>query len=179
MIVKAYRDAMRKIAAKLDVVAAFAVFAMMGLTCADVVCRLFRHPIRGTYEVVSFLGVVAAAFAMAHTSAEKGHVSVNLLVRLLPEKLQGIIEFVMSLLSVALFAILSWRSVLYAEKLRASGEVSLTLQLPFYPIVLGLAVASAMACLVLLANVFAAFEKITTGNIPVNQFAAVEKGKKS
>ena len=175
----AYQHAARKIAKAFDVIAAFALVCMMGLTCADVILRLFRHPIHGTYEMVSFLGVIAVSFAIAHTSAEKGHVSVNLLVRLLPQKTQAILELIVALFSTALLGVISWRAVIYAEKLRMSGEVSPTLQLPFYPIVLGLAVASAMACFVLLTNVFAAFEKITTGNIPVNQFAAGKKGKRT
>jgi hypothetical protein len=42
--------------------------------------------------------------------------------------------------------------VLYACDLRASGEVSLTLELPFYPFVYGIGFASASVCLVLLVD---------------------------
>ena len=65
-------------------VAGVAIVTMMLITCVDVVLRLcvtlyhdfkweflspFR-PIPGTYELVRFLGTIAAAFAMAHTSVE-------------------------------------------------------------------------------------------------------------
>jgi len=38
--------------------AAGAILIMMALTCADVVLRLFRHPIPGTYEIVGLMGTV-------------------------------------------------------------------------------------------------------------------------
>ena len=139
---------------------------MMLLTCVDVVLRLsvtvyheyhwifFSHfkPIAGTYELISFLGTVSAAFAMAHTSLEKGHVAVSLVVRLLPERVQGLIGSVTDFFGFFFFALIAWRSALYGNHLRASGEVSLTLQLPFYPFVYGIGFASAAVCLVLLTD---------------------------
>ena len=54
-----------KIVRWIDLVSAAAIVAMMTLTCADVVLRWFRHPIKGTYELVSFLGAIAVSFAIA------------------------------------------------------------------------------------------------------------------
>jgi len=154
-----------------------AIVAMMLLTCADVILRLgvtvYRNyewgflssfkPIPGTYELVGFLGAVAVSFAMAHTSVEKGHVAVSLVVQLLPPKTQAIIGSITSTFGFILFALLSWQSVLYANDLRASGEVSMTLQLPFYPFVYGIGFAAAAVCIVLLVelakNLAKVFEK--------------------
>ncbi|MBW2016008.1 MAG: TRAP transporter small permease [Deltaproteobacteria bacterium] len=133
-------------------IAGIAIILMMLLTCADVILRLFRRPIPGTYELVCFFGAVAVGFAMAHTSNERGHVSVSLIVRLLPNRLQAGIETLTNLLSLILFALISWRSVLYASSLRASGEVSLTLKLPFYPFVYGIGIAAGAVCLVLFVD---------------------------
>jgi TRAP-type C4-dicarboxylate transport system permease small subunit len=150
-------------------VAGAAIVSMMLLTCIDVVLRLavtayheyhwvflapFR-PIAGTYELVCFMGAVAVSFAMAHTSVERGHVAVSLVVRLLPERTQGLIDTITSGFGFILFALLTWRSVLYGNHLRASGEVSLTLQLPFYPFVYGIGFAAAVVCLVLLVDITA------------------------
>lgn len=145
-------------------VAGVAIVSMMLLTCADVLLRFgvtlyhaYRweflediKPIPGTYELVCFLGAVAVSFAMAHTSVEKGHVAVSLLVRLLPERIQAIIESVTCFLSLILFSMISWQSVLYGNDLRATGEVSLTLQLPFYPFVYGVAFSAGGVCLILM-----------------------------
>lgn len=139
---------------------------MMLLTCIDVILRLgvtayheynWRilaplRPIPGTYELVCFLGSVAVSFAMAHTSVEKGHVAVSLIVRLLHPKIQALIGSITNSFGLLLFALLSWQSVLYARSLHMSGEVSLTLQLPFYPFVYGIGFAAAAVCLVLLID---------------------------
>jgi len=149
-------------------IAGIAIVIMMLLTCTDVILRLgvtlyHRYhlwflssfmPIPGTYELVCFLGAVAVSFAMAHTSVEKGHVAVSLVVQLLPKKAQAVIGSITSLFGFILFALLSWQSVLYANDLRSSGEVSPTLELPFYPFVYGISFAAAVVCLVLLTELF-------------------------
>ena len=147
-------------------VAGTAIISMMLLTCADVILRLgvtAYHqyhwwflspfsPIPGTYELVCFLGAVAVSFAMAHTSVERGHVAVSIIVNLLPKKIQAIIETITTIFGLILFILLSWQSVLYANDLKARGEVSLTLELPFYPFVYGIGFAAAAVCLVLLVD---------------------------
>jgi TRAP-type C4-dicarboxylate transport system permease small subunit len=158
----------RKLAKWMYWTAGLAIVLMMLLTCADIFLRLcvtlLHHygwkflgplrPIPGTYELVCYLGAVAASFAMAHTSIENGHVAVSLVVRLFPQRVQGIIAVFTDSLGFYLFCMISWRSILYAEDLKRSGEVSLTLQLPYYPFVYGVGFAAAAVCLVLLTDFF-------------------------
>ena len=141
-------------------IAGTAIITMMILTCGDVVLRFFRRPIPGTYELVCFLGAVAVAFAMAHTTVQKGHVAVSLLVRLFPARIQGLIESITSTFGFIFFALVAWQSVLYGNDLHASGEVSLTLQLPFYPFVYGIGFSAAAVCLVLLTDLFKNLMKV-------------------
>jgi TRAP-type C4-dicarboxylate transport system permease small subunit len=137
-----------------------AIIVMMVLTCGDVILRFFRRPIPGTYELVCFLGAVAVAFAMAHTTVQKGHVAVSLLVRLFPARIQGLIESITSTFGFIFFALVAWQSVLYGNDLYTSGEVSLTLQLPFYPFVYGIGFSAAAVCLVLLTDLFKNLMKV-------------------
>jgi TRAP-type C4-dicarboxylate transport system permease small subunit len=136
----------------LFLIAGTAIVLMMLLTCADVLLRFIRRPIPGTYELVCFLGAVAVAFAMAHTTVERGHVAVELIVNRLPNWIQGLIGFFTGTFGFILFALIAWRAVLYGNSLRATGEVSLTLMLPFYPFVYGIGFSAAAVCLVLLTD---------------------------
>ena len=86
-----------------------AIVLMMLITCADVVLRYFRRPIPGTYELVCFLGTVAVSFAMARTTLDKGHVAVSLLVRLLPARVESLINTLTTFLALILFAVLPGR----------------------------------------------------------------------
>lgn len=148
------------LAQRLDMIAALAIFIMMALTVADVILRMFRMPIPGTYELVSFLGAVAVSFAMAHTSAKKGHVAVTLVVQLLPRRLQGVIEIFISVFGIMLFGLIARQSVLYALDTQRSGEVSVTLQLPFYPVIYGIALSAAVVCIILIVDLVNAIAKV-------------------
>ena len=148
-------------------IAGISIVSMMLLTCFDVVLRFcvtlyheYRwefltslQPIPGTYELVCFMGSVAVAFAMAHTSVEKGHVAVSFVVDFFPKRIQAVIETITSTFGFIFFVLLAWQSILYAQDLKASGEVSLTLQLPFYPFVYGISFAAAAVCLILFVDI--------------------------
>jgi len=151
------------LAQKLGIVAAAAIFFMMALTCADVFLRLFRMPIPGTYEIVSFMGAVAVSFAVAHTSVEKGHVAVDLVVQLFPERAKAVIEGIIAGFGIILFALIAWQSVIYGLDCQRSGEVSLTLQMPFYPIIYGVALGAVIECLVLIVDLVTAVSKMRHG----------------
>ena len=149
---RALQSVSKELARALYLIAGIAIVLMMLLTCADIVLRFMRRPIPGTYELVCFLGAVAVAFAMAHTTAQKGHVAVSLIVSLLPQRLQGLIGVLTNAFGCIFFALIAWRSILYANSLRETGEVSLTLQLPFYPFVYGIGFSALAVCLVLLTD---------------------------
>ncbi len=130
-------------------VAAAAVSGMMILTCMDIVLRLFRRPIPGTYEVVGFLGAVFAAFSLGYTSANRGHIAVDFIVQKLPPRVQTIVDGVNALICTALFALLALQSMRYAADLKSFGEVSMTLQMPVYPFVYGIAAGCWLLVIVL------------------------------
>jgi TRAP-type C4-dicarboxylate transport system permease small subunit len=137
----------------LNWLAGWSLVGMMCLTCADILLRLFRRPIPGTYEIVGFLGAVVAGLAMAQTTLERGHVAVQVLVTRFSPRVQEIIYYLTNMLSLFLFALLAWEGVRYGNDFRVSGQVSLTLRMPFYPVVYGIALSAAVVCLVLIADI--------------------------
>jgi TRAP-type C4-dicarboxylate transport system permease small subunit len=140
--------------------AAGSVTAMMFLTVSDVVLRLFRHPVPGTYEIVGFLGAVFVSFSLAYTSVQKGHIAVEFLVEKLSGTAQRVVELTTTLVCALLFAAVSWQSVLYGDSLRATGEVSLTVQIPLYPFVYGMSVGCGLLSLVLFMRCFAILRRL-------------------
>jgi TRAP-type C4-dicarboxylate transport system permease small subunit len=128
--------------------AAVLVFMML-LTVADVIGRLFKSPIPGTFEIVGFTGAAVIAFALPYTSVEKGHIVVDILVERLPWLARVVINAVNALVSMALFGVISWQCVEFAQGMKKSNEVSLTLQMPVYPFVYGIAAGCALLSLVL------------------------------
>ena len=129
-------------------ISSFSVFFMMTVTCADVILRFFRHPLTGTYEMVGFSGAVAVSFALALTAIERGNIAVDFLVQRFSKKTQAWVERVNDLVLAVLFACIAWHSLAFALSSRQNNEVSMTLQLPVYPFILGIALSFGLLFLV-------------------------------
>jgi TRAP-type C4-dicarboxylate transport system permease small subunit len=120
---------------KLKILGAACLVGMTLLTCADVVGRFFRHPIFGSVEIVGFMATLAVAMALPYTDHIKGHVGVEILVRLFSKKTQAIINICTRILSFGLFCLVAWQMTLYAHTMKKSGEVSISLEFPEYLVI--------------------------------------------
>lgn len=143
----------RSLSSAFNWIAGCSIVAMMLLTCLDVILRILYEPITGTYEIVGLLGAVTISFALAKTSLDQGHIAVKLLMLRLPPRARAIITLITRILTLGLFALISWQSSVYATDLWRTAEVSPTIALPFYPIVYGVAVTCALVCLVSLVDI--------------------------
>lgn len=139
----------RFIAANLQKLGAFCLLAMAFVTFADIVGRMLGHPVFGATELVGLLGALVVACSLPVTEMENRHVSILLLFNKLSHQIQGWLNFTSRLTSLLLFAVISWRMFLFAEKRRAAGEVSLNLHLPEYLIIYFLATCCFVVCLVI------------------------------
>ena len=101
-------------------------------------------------DIVGLLGVVVIAFAIAQTQVVHGHIEVEFYVIRIPEKSRSVIAGIIYSLGMLLFALLSWQSYDFGHKLQVSGEVSMTLGIPLYPFVYGIAFSCIVVFLVLL-----------------------------
>ena len=145
---------------KLKMVGAVSLFGMALLTCADVVGRLFKYPIFGTIELVSFMGAIAIACSLPFTHQAKGHIEVELFTQKLPIKVRCILELCTEMLSLVLFTLVSWRMVLYSIKAKDSGELSMNLQLPEYAIIFSLACGFIILVIIILNSIFKTLTKL-------------------
>jgi TRAP-type C4-dicarboxylate transport system permease small subunit len=64
-----------------------------------------------------------------------------------------VMDIATRILSIVLFFIVGWNLFIYSQKLYRSGEVSLTIQIPFYPFSYGLGVACFLQGLVLITDI--------------------------
>ncbi len=148
-----FRMAVKWPASKLNYVSGICLVAMMGINCLDIILRFFRMPFPGTYEIVGFLSAIMISFAMAQATLERTHVAVELIVSRLSKPIQkGFFVFV-NIIVLILLILLSFETFRYGIYFRNSGELSLTLQFPFYPILYGMSVAYGLAVLVPAADI--------------------------
>jgi len=136
----------------INVIAGVAITFIMVLTVFDVILRSFRRPIVGTYELVAFSGAVVVGFAIPLTSWMRGHIYVDFFTAKLPKTARSAFNLITRCMGIGLFFLTGWNLIRVGMDLHASGEVSLTLQLPFYPVAYGMAVSCFVQCLVLVAD---------------------------
>ncbi len=147
-------DKMLKAASRgLSVIAGASLVLLMTLTLVDVVLRGFRHPVPGTYELVAFAGALVIGLAMPLTQRARGHIYVEVIVSRLPPRGRDAFHFITRLMVIGIFAVMGWNLVKYGMSLIKSGEVSLTLQLPFWPFAFALALACLVQCLVCVGEI--------------------------
>jgi TRAP-type C4-dicarboxylate transport system permease small subunit len=136
----------------MEVVAGVALVFMMSLTTFDVILRSFGRPIIGTYEIVAFTGGVVIGFAMPITSYVRGQIFVDFFYQKFGQFWQNVFNIATRIMSLILFLFVGWNLMILATDMVKSGEVSLTLQLPFYPIAYGIGLACLVQCLVLVGD---------------------------
>ncbi len=134
---------------------------MMLLTVADVILRYLGRPILGTYELVSLAGAVVIGCAMPHTSWSRIHVSVDMMLVKMQKRRQQALQFITRVIGFLLFIIIGVNLFDMGTTLIKTGESTLTLVLPLYPIAYLLAFCCFAEALILLSQIFRLFSKGT------------------
>ena len=150
---KGFLNRVYKIIRFLNIIGGVSLSFLMFLTIADVILRLFRRPIVGTYELVAFSGAVVIGFSLPFTSWMRGHVYVDFLILRFSQKIRNAFNIITRSLVICLFLLIGWNLLQYGIDLRKSGEVSATLRFPFYPVAYGIGICCFFQCLVLLCDI--------------------------
>jgi TRAP-type C4-dicarboxylate transport system permease small subunit len=155
---KRYLSAVLIINKGMDFVAGTALVLIMLLTSFDVVLRYLGHPIQGSYDMVSMGAAFVIGFALPRTSWDKGHINVDILIAKLPRQ-QFFFDLITRVMAIALFLVIGWNLTRMGASFMKTGDSTLTLGLPLYPIAFALGFAAFIECLALLADVVKLFVK--------------------
>ena len=108
--------------------------SMILLTFANIVLRKVWMPVRGTYEILGLGGALLTALAMGITQKRKEHIHVDILFNRFPEPVKRILTAVNTGICSAFFGVAGWYVGRKAYTLYATGEVSETLRIVYYPV---------------------------------------------
>jgi TRAP-type C4-dicarboxylate transport system permease small subunit len=144
---------LRFISKFLNIIAGIAVTFMMFLTVADVLLRASGRPIIGTFEIVSLLLALVIGFGIPQVSLDRGHVAMDFLTEKLSKKGRRVMNTFTRVLCLALFAFIGYKLFGVGARFHASGEVSPTIMLPFYPVAYGVAVCCFLECCVFILDI--------------------------
>ncbi len=137
----------------MEIVAGIALIVMMLLIGVDIVGRIFGFPVPGAYEVVSLAGGLILGLALPATSRASGHVSTDIVTGRLSAKPKKVLTVVTRMIDITIFLLAGYGTIMMGIRLKAAGEVTAVLALPFYYVAYALGGAFLVQTLVLLTEI--------------------------
>lgn len=132
-------------------VAALLIALLIGVTCVDVIGRyLLNRPFGGAYELTQMLLGALVFVALPLTTADGGHVEVDLALHLLPHRMQRVLGRLAGLISALAFGYFAWRLVVIAGAQLHEGTRSASLGLPMAPLAFLAAASCALSAVLML-----------------------------
>jgi len=136
-------------------IAAAALAAMMLLTAIDVVMRyIVNRPISGAFELTEYMMAIFVPFCIAYCAEQKGHVSVELLLKRFPKSVQRSIGILTSVLTMLFAGIVSWHNILYIGETYSDRLTSSVLLIPAYPFIAPVVIGIGVYALVTMLHMF-------------------------
>lgn len=109
---------------------------------------LLNRPVTGAYELVQAVMIILGGFAIMHTTVERGHVAVDLVLARFPERGRAMVGRVASLLGFGAWAVIAyWRFHTLPDLSEGLGG---SVYIPLLPFLLTLVFAICLCCLTLL-----------------------------
>ena len=116
------------------------ILIMFLVTLFEVFGRLIWTPIPGAWEIISFLGGIVIGFSIPHTSQKNAHVNVDFLINKMPKKVQNVTNGTTRLMALVFFGLVGYSLISMGIDYKEANEVSTTMKIPFYPLVIGIGV---------------------------------------
>jgi TRAP-type C4-dicarboxylate transport system permease small subunit len=139
----------RKITQVLLAIAAAVLSIMMLLTAVDVVMRyLVNRPISGAFELTEYMMAIFVPFSIAYCAEQKGHVSVEFLIKRFPKWIQESVDILTSLLTMLFAVFMAWQNILYIGETYTDKLTSAVLLIPVFPFIAPVAIGIGVYALV-------------------------------
>lgn len=140
-----------------DVLAGFAclvLLAVMAVTFIDVVGRyFFNAPMTFAVELIQ-LGIgLLVLFGLAITTLQRGHIAVDIVETLVPEAVARVFAAIAAFCGLIFIGLITWRLWDRALKFMEDKLATDVLFLPVWPVVMLMAFAASVACLVAFVQV--------------------------
>ena len=125
----------RRLSTALGLICGALLFALVALTCIDVVSRYwFNAPVDGAFELTELLLAALIFAALPLTTGAGAHVEVDLLAGITGPRLRRVLQALAAVISAAVLLILAWRLSLHGLRLFDDGAVTNSLTLPLAPV---------------------------------------------
>jgi TRAP-type C4-dicarboxylate transport system permease small subunit len=129
------------------------VFVMMLAVVYGVAARyIFNIQANWVPELSALMMLSLTYLTLGHVQSKRMHVNVTVLIDKLGPKIRTVLRIIATLLSLALFALVTWAAWRFALKALLSGFVSDAAKIPLFPFRLLVSVGGLLLCVRLVAD---------------------------
>lgn len=140
------------------VISVIGYIAIVLLTFADIIGKkVFNTPISGTYELVERMMLIAVFSSFAYAQTQRSHINVTIIVERLPRRFKHAVLGLMSLLSVAISATLSYAAYRQSGLSLADSTVTGVLYIPLFPFFVIETIAMVFFTIILIIDTYIIF----------------------
>ena len=136
---------------------------MMFLTLFDVIGSAIDHPIVGTVEVTELIMGMMVYLGVGYTTFNRGHIRVDILITMLPPRVQAILDLLTISIGFAFMLTVCWRLFLQAQSRITNNDITQIWELPVWPAAYVMAFASILMVTSLLLHLVLTARTVMTG----------------
>lgn len=147
-------------------IAAIILFAMMVLTCSDVIGRYFLNaPVFGAFELTELLLACLIFTGLPLVTLRQEHICVDVLDGVTPDWLLRIQHIIASIVASVATGYLAWRLSVRGANMLAAGETTAQLKLPLGYLAHGMSILMALTALSFFILTFRRPSRQSTGEV--------------
>jgi TRAP-type C4-dicarboxylate transport system permease small subunit len=139
--------------ASMAAVAGVTLMLVMLMTVLDVILRYFGRPITGIYDLVALGGAVIIGFSIPYAAQKKIHVFMEMAQMFQSRMIERALLVFARLLGLAISVVVGWNLILLGTGFMKTGEASLTIQIAFYPVAIGLGICFFLQTIVFVVDI--------------------------
>lgn len=132
--------------------AGISLLLMVIIGFANVACRNLWRPLKGSFEIIGYLGAIAISLSLGSAQLEKKHIIVDIISRRYSPEWRRLTAAIGHFCGALFFSLAAWQTWAWGDNIRLSGETSETLHLIFYPFIYLTAFGFAYLTLVLISD---------------------------
>ena len=150
---------LRRIITVLTIAGAFSLVGIMLVVVANIISRVFKVPILGTYEIVELAAVPMVAFALGYCALMQGHVFMSMIIDRLSQPVRRVLSVVTTFLTLGTWVLIAWQVAKYARQQWLAGEATYIMNWPVYPLRYVFFLGVMVLCLLLSLDLFKALRE--------------------
>jgi len=109
--------------------------------------------LKSVSKVLNIVLGLVIGFGIPQVSLDRGHVYMEFLLEKLSKRAKNLMNTFTRVLCLILFAVIGYNLFNVAARFHASGEVSPTIKIPFYPVAYGVAICCLLECFVFIFDI--------------------------